>query len=575
MVDRLNGLRHDAVVSCNNQDGNIGDVRSTGTHGGERLMSRSIQEGNQLAVDVDLICTDVLGNAARLGGGDVGVADCVEDGGLAVVDVTHNNNDRWALYLLFILVLAVVKQTVLDGDDNFFFYLSTDFHCNQRSGIVVDDVGYRLHLAEHHQALYNLCRLDLQLVGQFSNGDLVREGDAQFLAALTLDFQPFELLHLLVLFGHEVLFLVVSAANFLFLDAVIASSHIFRRDVLIALVVFVQIDIGCTHIDVANDLSVDVLVELRIDGGRLPRSWRLFWCLRFWLRLRVILSLVAKSAAAIVVAVAVVAAVAVIKAALALWLSVAKSAAAIIVAVVAAAVAVVAVAVHSRTIVAAAVITVVRTIFVAALGAVLAPIVVCSGLSAIVAARFRRCTLRCLAHILVLPLCLRLLSLHWRLPILLWLRSLLHSFWFRLRMDWLRLFFLFFQLLCLVCFLNLFCFIFLWLFLRLFFWLFLWFCRLLFRGGLFLAYRLGRNLVRIIVVQVVLLVLLCIGLKHKVELLICQHGCAFFLSRKVFFQQIDDVLHLHIQIFSNLADSIFIIYHENIRLLLFRNAFVL
>ena len=97
VVDRLYRLRHDTVVSRDNEDRDIRDLSTAGTHGGERLMAWGVEEGDISVVDVDTVRTDMLGDAARLGRGNVRVADIVEQRGLTVVDVTHNNNDRSAV----------------------------------------------------------------------------------------------------------------------------------------------------------------------------------------------------------------------------------------------------------------------------------------------------------------------------------------------------------------------------------------------------------------------------------------------------------------------------------------------
>ena len=73
MVDRLDGLRHDAVVGCDNQNCDIGNLCAAGTHGCERRVTRGIQEGNGLAVYLYTVCTDVLGNTAGLALGDLGL----------------------------------------------------------------------------------------------------------------------------------------------------------------------------------------------------------------------------------------------------------------------------------------------------------------------------------------------------------------------------------------------------------------------------------------------------------------------------------------------------------------------
>ena len=96
MVDRLDGLRHDAVVGGDNQDDDVGHLGAAGTHGRKGRVTRGIDEGNLAVVDHDLRSADGLGNAARLAGSDAGVTDGVEQARLAVVDVAHNGDDRGA-----------------------------------------------------------------------------------------------------------------------------------------------------------------------------------------------------------------------------------------------------------------------------------------------------------------------------------------------------------------------------------------------------------------------------------------------------------------------------------------------
>ena len=97
VVDRLVGLRLDAVVGGDDDHGDVGHLGAAGAHGGERLVARRVEEGDRLAVVVHLVGADVLGDAAGLAGDDVGLADRVEQRGLAVVDVAHDRDDRRAL----------------------------------------------------------------------------------------------------------------------------------------------------------------------------------------------------------------------------------------------------------------------------------------------------------------------------------------------------------------------------------------------------------------------------------------------------------------------------------------------
>ena len=50
VVERLDRLRHDAVVGRDHQDHDVGHLGTTGTHGGERLVARGVDEGDRPVV---------------------------------------------------------------------------------------------------------------------------------------------------------------------------------------------------------------------------------------------------------------------------------------------------------------------------------------------------------------------------------------------------------------------------------------------------------------------------------------------------------------------------------------------
>ena len=77
MVYALNGLWHDAVVSGDDEYRNIRDHSAAGAHGGKRLMTRSVKEGDRTSVYLDCIRTDMLSDTAGLTGSDVCMADVV------------------------------------------------------------------------------------------------------------------------------------------------------------------------------------------------------------------------------------------------------------------------------------------------------------------------------------------------------------------------------------------------------------------------------------------------------------------------------------------------------------------
>ena len=92
VVDRLDRLRHHAVVRRDHDHREVGDLGAAGAHRRERLVARGVEEGDQLAVLVHLVGADVLGDAARLARDHLGLADGVQERGLAVIDVTHDRH---------------------------------------------------------------------------------------------------------------------------------------------------------------------------------------------------------------------------------------------------------------------------------------------------------------------------------------------------------------------------------------------------------------------------------------------------------------------------------------------------
>ena len=57
VVERLDGLRLHAVVGRHHEDRDVGDLGTTGTHGGERLVTRGVDEGDRALVALVRRCT--------------------------------------------------------------------------------------------------------------------------------------------------------------------------------------------------------------------------------------------------------------------------------------------------------------------------------------------------------------------------------------------------------------------------------------------------------------------------------------------------------------------------------------
>ena len=150
MVDRLDRLRHDAVVGGDDQHDEVGHLGAARAHRRERLVTRRVEEGHLAAAHVDRVRTDVLRDAAGLAGRDVSGTDRVEERRLAMIDMAHEGHDRRARrpplggsagFLLRLERLLDVERDVLD--------LVVELAGDQRRRVVVEhlvDGGHHPHV---------------------------------------------------------------------------------------------------------------------------------------------------------------------------------------------------------------------------------------------------------------------------------------------------------------------------------------------------------------------------------------------------------------------------------------------
>src|SRR6266545_2500891 len=181
VVDRLHGLGHDAVVGGHHQHGDVGDGRAACPHGGERLVARRVDERHQAPVlaGPDLVGTDVLGDAAGLGRDHVGVADGVQQLGLAVVDVAHDRHHRWARLQVLVAVglgvlpaLDLVQDVGLARVDD--LDPGADLLGEQGHGLVRHRLGGGQHLAHLHEQPDQVAGGLADAVGEVLHGDAAR-----------------------------------------------------------------------------------------------------------------------------------------------------------------------------------------------------------------------------------------------------------------------------------------------------------------------------------------------------------------------------------------------------------------
>src|SRR5581483_6396217 len=170
VVQRLDGLRHHPVVGGDDEHDDVGGLRAARPHGGERLVARRVDERDRAAVALDLVRADVLRDATGLAGDDVGVADVVEQLRLAVVDVTHDGDDRRTgleVGVVLVLLVGEVEQLLeldlllLTGVDE--ANLRADLGREQLDHVVRERLRGGDHLALLHEEAHDVGRGAVQL----------------------------------------------------------------------------------------------------------------------------------------------------------------------------------------------------------------------------------------------------------------------------------------------------------------------------------------------------------------------------------------------------------------------------
>ena len=176
VVDRLDRLRHDAVIGRHHQDHDIGDLGAARAHRGERGVAGRIDEGDLLAAfrRGHLIGADMLGDAAGFARHHVGVAKRVEQRGLAVVDMAHHGDDRRARLGIGGIV-DDVEQALFDVGRGDALDGVAQFLGDQLRGVGIDHVGDLVHRALLHQHADDVDRALRHAVGEFLDRDRFRD----------------------------------------------------------------------------------------------------------------------------------------------------------------------------------------------------------------------------------------------------------------------------------------------------------------------------------------------------------------------------------------------------------------
>ncbi len=185
MVDGLHGLRHDTVVGRDDDDRHVGDLGSAGSHGGERLVARGIEEGDLLSVEIHRVGADVLGDTSRLAFDYVGLADVVQQRCLTVVDVTHHRHDgRTRQQILLAVGLGLDSLLNIHRHE---LGLEAELLGHDHQSLGVESLVDRHHESQVHAGRYDLHRRHVHHGSQLAHGDEL--GDLQHRTLLLLALQ--------------------------------------------------------------------------------------------------------------------------------------------------------------------------------------------------------------------------------------------------------------------------------------------------------------------------------------------------------------------------------------------------
>ena len=303
VVDSLDSLRHNTVVCGNNQDSNIGSHSTTLTHRSKCGVSRSIKEGNLITFVVYAVSTDVLSNTACLTLCNFCITDSVEQRGFTVVNVTHNNNNGTTGFQGFLGILRNIHNSFFNCNNYSLFNLASHFGCNDFGSIIVNSLVNGCHHTEFHQLLDNLGSGFLHSGSKFTNCNLLTDsnGNRSLFNLFQLKSAKFICLGF-TLCALRTAIVLRLLFDFLFTLSIIVAHCICRCNVLITLVIFININVRSTGVNLTDfnrsTIRCFALLFLFRSGWNINRlrrflflfgfnlGFRLLFLLRFCLYLR-------------------------------------------------------------------------------------------------------------------------------------------------------------------------------------------------------------------------------------------------------------------------------------------------
>ena len=173
MLDRLDRLRHHAVIRRDDEDHYIRGSCAARPHGRKRCVAGRVNEGDLALRRIDTVRTDVLGDATGLAAGNASLADMVEQRCLAMVDMTHDRDDRRSRETLADDLERTLQRLLHRvGMDS--LWPVSHFFDHEDCAVLIDRLVDGSHHAHAHQRLDDFARLDRHTLREFANADHIR-----------------------------------------------------------------------------------------------------------------------------------------------------------------------------------------------------------------------------------------------------------------------------------------------------------------------------------------------------------------------------------------------------------------
>ena len=189
--ERLQSLRHHTVVCGDDEDNDVRDIRTACAHGAERRVTGRVEKSDLRELlfafrmrHRNRVSADVLRDATGFTRRDIRLANHVEQRRFAVVNVTHDGDDRCARLQIFRLVVDVQLNFFLGRVNNAFalraflrFKFVAVMRTNLRRYFFVNGLIYGRHDLQLHQLGDDGERLLLQRICECTHHNRRLDGD--------------------------------------------------------------------------------------------------------------------------------------------------------------------------------------------------------------------------------------------------------------------------------------------------------------------------------------------------------------------------------------------------------------